>query len=340
MPILLHREAGLWRIDLVETWKNLFFDESGNYYLKNSNTPYAFGLTQFGEGQFHDIAALPLTDRTLVAEFAALSARQGVLPALRRGELWFRNCFVFAPAFTAYAEAQAAAPRDPLVLLTLADRALYLGLPELAIPALERVGRGVELDLVQAYAAAGNTAKARLWLSRALAENPYDLQALRWQQHLGRQPETASADAGAELLAELSQDREWKAGPVVLRFSPGRPQYHAENTLDIGGTTVYDHSRFSVTMTNTSLRPVDIERVDLVSEGDGAASGLGNIVDYWRFPSGARRLAPRESVTFDKTWGFVKDTSHTHVRYVFRTCWHGAGTTLRQCRTQWVDTLP
>ena len=30
VPILLHREGGLWRIDLVETWKNLFFDSDGN----------------------------------------------------------------------------------------------------------------------------------------------------------------------------------------------------------------------------------------------------------------------------------------------------------------------
>jgi len=28
------------------------------------------------------------------------------------------------------------------------------------------------------------------------------------------------------------------------------------------------------------------------------------------------------------------------VRYVFRTCWHGVDTTVRQCRTQWVDALP
>ncbi len=38
VPILLHREQGLWRVDQVETWKNLFFDGEGNYFLRNSNT--------------------------------------------------------------------------------------------------------------------------------------------------------------------------------------------------------------------------------------------------------------------------------------------------------------
>jgi len=45
-------------------------------------------------------------------------------------------------------------------------------------------------------------------------------------------------------------------------------------------------------------------------------------------------------VSFDKLWGFTVDTGHEHVRYVFETCWHGVGETVRQCRTQWVDVLP
>ncbi len=35
-------------MDHVETWKNLFFDTDGNYFLRNYNTPYRFGLEQFG----------------------------------------------------------------------------------------------------------------------------------------------------------------------------------------------------------------------------------------------------------------------------------------------------
>src|SRR5678815_2743810 len=65
VPILLHREDGLWRIDLVETWKNLFFDSNGNYFLRNSNTPYAFALKQFGSGQWYNLRAMDLGDISL-----------------------------------------------------------------------------------------------------------------------------------------------------------------------------------------------------------------------------------------------------------------------------------
>ncbi|HYJ42415.1 MAG TPA: hypothetical protein VEW08_16610 [Steroidobacteraceae bacterium] len=36
------------------------------------------------------------------------------------------------------------------------------------------------------------------------------------------------------------------------------------------------------------------------------------------------------------------DTGHQHVRYVFRTCWLGVDDLhrVRQCRTQWLDSLP
>ena len=93
-------------------------------------------------------------------------------------------------------------------------------------------------------------------------------------------------------------------------------------------------------MTNTSWRPVVIESVRLSSHGTAQASGLGDVKNYWDYPSGEHRLAPGESVSFDKLWGFTVDTGHEHVRYTFRTCWHGVGETVRQCRTQWVDVLP
>jgi hypothetical protein len=93
-------------------------------------------------------------------------------------------------------------------------------------------------------------------------------------------------------------------------------------------------------MRNTSNRSVEIESVMLTSMGTAAASGLGDIRSYWRFPAGQDRLLAGESVAFNRAWGFTVNTGHQHVRYVFRTCWHGVGTTVRQCRTQWVDTMP
>ena len=107
-----------------------------------------------------------------------------------------------------------------------------------------------------------------------------------------------------------------------------------------GGTTVFDHSHFGVTLQNRSNRTVEIESVTLTSLGTAAPSGLGDIKDYWRFPQGQNRLSPNEHVYFRKDWGFTVDTGHEHVRYVFRVCWRGVGTDVRQCRTQWVDTFP
>jgi tetratricopeptide (TPR) repeat protein len=341
VPVLLHRERGLWRVDLVETWKNFQFDGDGNYHLRNSNTPYAFGLTQFGKGRHHDIAALPLGEKSIAEALAALDGKNDTLSALRRAELWLRNGFVFPQAYSAYEAARRAAPRDPLVLQTLGDRALYLGFPEITITMLEGVGRGVELSLAEAYNQTGDAKAAERWVDRAIEEDPYDLYALQWKQFLARQGQrTEEAEQIDETMTKLMRDSSRKAGPVELFFNPRVPKFEPFTTLDVNGTKVYDHSNFSVTMRNSSNREVEIESVMLTSAGTSKPSGLGDIKGYWTYPAGKNRLGAGEHLSFDKQWGFVVDTGHQHVRYVFRTCWHGVGTTVRQCRTQWVDAMP
>ena len=341
VPILLHREGGLWRIDLVETWKNLFFDSEGNYLLANANTPYAFGLVQFGEARAFDIAALPLGSESIAGALARLKERNDVLSTLRRAEIWLRNAFVFPTALVAYEEAIHKAPEDPLVLQTFADRALYLGFPELAIPALEKIGSGVELMLAEAYHLQGDENRARLWTERALRENPFDWYALHWRKRLAERYGTEEeAKLAAAQIAELAADRAGRVHPVELRFEPARPKFHADTTIQSDGVTVFDHSEFRVTMQNTSYRPIVIDSIRLTSAGTAARSGLGDVRDYWRYPAGGRSLRPGESVHFDKLWGFTVDTGHEHVRYVFHACWRGAGEDVRQCRTQWVDVLP
>jgi tetratricopeptide (TPR) repeat protein len=340
VPILLHREGGLWRVDTVETWKNLFFDPEGNYFLRNSTTPYAFGLAEFGRGRPNDIAALPV-EGSLAAELERLAGATDVLSTLRRAELWFRNAFAFPPALADYQRALAAAPEDPLVLETIAERALYLGFPELAIPAFESAGPGFEIRLAEAWHDSGDAKRANAWVDRALQEDPFNLHALNWKQYLAEQHGTAEEEQLALAQIALASSSPGRAvNPVWLRFEPAQPRYHGETTVKSGGTTVHDHSRFGVVMTNTSARPVVIDSVKLTSRGTARASGLGDVKDYWSYPSGDRLLAAGESAYFDKLWGFTVDTGHEHVRYVFRTCWHGVGETVRQCRVQWVDVLP
>jgi tetratricopeptide (TPR) repeat protein len=341
VPILLHKEQGLWRIDLVETWKNLFFDGDGNYFLRNSNTPYAFGLTQFGAGREYDIAPLKLGAGSLGEALAALDDKRDALSALHRAELFLRNGFVFPQAYSAYEAARRIAPHDPLILQTLADRALYLGFPEIAIPALEQIGRGVELSLAEAYNDTGDIKAAQQWVDRALQENPLDLYALQWRKHLAtRAGRTEEAKQLEEAIALLARDPAGRANPVALSFDPPIPKFEPNTTLNVNGTTVFDHSNFRVTIRNPSNQPVELDSVTLTSTGTAEASGLGDIRSYWRFPAGANQLRARESVFFDKLWGFTVDTGHEHVRYFFHTCWHVVGSKVRQCRTQWVDVMP
>ncbi len=340
VPVLLHREGGLWRIDLVETWKNLFFDGDGNYGLRNSNTPYAFALKQFGTGQPFDVAAVPLRDVPLARWLEALD-RDDVLSSWWRAELWLRNGFVAPRALLDYERALRLAPRDPMVLETFGERARYLGFPELAIPALAAVGRGVEMSLVDAYNEAGDRQGARHWIEQALEQNPYDLHALQWQRYLAeRDGDQGEVQRMTATIAKLTQDPEQPYQPVTLYFQPRSPRFEPDAPAVVDGTRVFDHSKFGVTLQNTSNRPVEIESVRLTSVGNAAASGLGDIKNYWHYPQGGGRLGAGQYVYFDKQWGFTVDTGHSHVRYVFHTCWHGVGASVRQCRTQWVDTMP
>jgi TPM domain len=340
-PILLRREQGLWRVDLVETWKNLFFDNDGNYFLRNSNTPYAKNLTQFGEGSYYDIAQVPLGSDTIESALAALEDRKDVISALRRAEILYRNCFVPPKAFEAYEKARRIAPKDPLILETIGMRAMHLGFSEIAIDALEKIERGHEITVADAYSDRGDYAGAKRWIAAALKENPYDLYALEWQQYLAkREKRTEHAERVEEELSDLRADPRQVGRPVKLYFDPETPVHDPSTTIDVGGTEVFDHSTFGVWIKNTSKRTVEIESVTLTTEGDSAKSGLGDIKHYWRYPTGEHRLKPGESVWQSRVWGFTVETGHHHVRYVFHTCWHGVGENTRQCKTQWVDALP
>ena len=341
VPILLQRERGVWRIDQVETWKNLFFDDDGNYFLRNSNTPYAFGLKQFGSGRSYDIDALPLRGVTLQRWLDALDRDNDVIASFWRPELWLRNGVVFPQALVEYETARRLAPRDPWVLETLGERARYLGFPEIAIPALEQIGRGLEFSIAEAYDEAGDRPGARRWIELSLEENPHELRALEWRKYLAEKAgNKEEARRAQESITTLTKNPERPDRPVVLWFHPNMPRFEPDTTIDVDGTKVFDHSKFGVTLQNTSGRAVEIESVRLMSVGNAAPSGLGDIKGYWRYPQGNNRLGPGEHVYFEKQWGFTVDTGHRHVRYVFHTCWHGVGSQVRQCRTQWVDTMP
>lgn len=340
VPVLLQRTGGLWRVDLVETWKNLRFGRDGNYLVDNSSHPYGFGLTAFGVGEPHDVEPWDLGGAPLDQVLAGLEAKPGALYEFLLADVQFRNCFLSVDALGHYEEAARAAPQAPLFQETLGQRAEFLAFADLAIAAYARLGDEAVYDLARAHASKGDAKQALHFARRALARNPYDTDAL-WLARA--QLESLGQTAGARELAAqrdaLSKGGERKDLPLTLRFDPGRPVLDTGEPTDVDGTTVYDHSRFSVTLRNPSGRPVEVLRVAVASAGTGGRSGLGDVRSYWKFPSGANRLAPGEAVTFDKTWGFTTDTAHEQLSYVFDVCWRGDGDA-KQCRSQRIDLFP
>lgn len=103
---------------------------------------------------------------------------------------------------------------------------------------------------------------------------------------------------------------------LEMDFEPAHPAIHFGSTTQVGGTTVYDHSEFSIKLTNRSSKPISIQAVNFISIGDIERSGLGNIINYWPW-KGSRTLQPDEYIYFNKVWGFIVDTPNTKMTYRF-----------------------
>jgi hypothetical protein len=134
VPVLLHRMGGTWRVDLVETWKNLFFDRRGSYVQVNTNNPYAFGLGAFGSHGSHDLGPVDLDGRPLPDALADLESRGDALSHFLLAEILFRNCFVALDAIEHYDTAVRLAPEVALYRDTLRARRRYLGFGPSASP--------------------------------------------------------------------------------------------------------------------------------------------------------------------------------------------------------------
>lgn len=120
------------------------------------------------------------------------------------------------------------------------------------------------------------------------------------------------------LLAAACGEGSPPPAPLLqVEFSPSRPVIHLGTTRDVEGTVVYDHSEFSVRITNGHSEPIRVQRVTFTSVGDEERSGLGNLVSYWEWADETRTLAPGESNEFWKIWGFTVDTPNRTMTYEF-----------------------
>lgn len=172
VPVLMVREGGLWRVDLVETFKNFFFDELGRYVLVNLATPYARFLPGVWARTDEGLVPLELGGEPLAAAIARLEG--STLPADRflLAEILMRNCGITAEAIPLYAEAARLAPDDPDIVLTYADRAVYFYMPEIAVEAVLGLGPAYWSRAAWLYERAGEAELAREYYEKALDHNP------------------------------------------------------------------------------------------------------------------------------------------------------------------------
>jgi len=340
VPVLLRRIDGTWRVDLVETWKNLFFDENGDYRLRNGNTPYAFGLGAHGDAShFEDLRPWDLAGVPLETVIERLERADGALYDFLLGEVLFRNCFLPDEALAHYGAAADAA-RSPLFGETLGDRARYMGFHDLAVRAYARLGRWGQAELAEALAARGDPARAAEIGRDVVNENPYDPTALRTLhghlQRAGREEEAAEI---AGRIAALASDDRGRQQPLAIAFDPPDPVYDIEESTQVGDVEVFDHAYFTLTLTNPTRRPVEVEQVKVRTVGYGPGrSGLGDIRSYFEWPE-PHRLEPGQSVQVSRTWGFTVDTPHDQLSYVVEVCWRGEGEP-HQCRHRRLDLMP
>lgn len=342
-PVLLHRIGGVdgvWKIDLVETWKNLGFDRYGNFREANANNPYHFALSRYGPGRDDDVRALDLGGRDPGAVLAALAQQEGALFRYMEGEVLFRNCFVFPAAIAAYEQAVAEAPRSIIFAERLAERAEHVNFVDLAVRAYGQAGPSKNLAWARAIARREQYEPAIKILRALLERNPFDEEVLRALAHPLKQVDADAERETAARLRRVLRSERAEFAPVTIQFDPPNPALDIGTPESIGEVLIYDHSYFGVDVTNTSERPVHIESIEITSHGDAHASRVGDASDQFAYSGPNRRIAPGQTVRLERTWGFTVDTDHKQVSYLFDYCWRGEGEMKSQCRYERVDTFP
>lgn len=341
VPILLKRINGVWRVDDVELWKNLTTTSDWRTIQRTEN-PYSFGLGAFGKGRKRDLAAWNLQGHDTHEVVELFGKRTDALGRYLYADLLVRNAWAFVPALRAYEEAAAMAPDAPAFWETLGDRASYAGARRRAIKAYERLGPEGKVKIMRAWSSSGAYPNAESLAREVLEEDPYRLPALRTLEHaLRKQSRTREANQTGRRIEELRKSRGLEYRPLTLTFSPERPalQLDGPKRLD-DGSQIYDYSDFSVTITNTSGRSVEVLKVECEQKGTAGKSSLGEIVQWWAFDTRSRLLEPGASTTLSRSWGFDHDTDHDYVAHVFHYCWRGKGENRQQCGHTRIDQFP
>ena len=188
VPVLLVREGGLWRVDLVETFKSFFFDGDGHYVLVNGASPYAEFAPNVAGRSDATLAPLDLGGEPLEAALDRLEKSMLPQDRFRLAEVLLRNCGVSAEAIPRYAEAARGAPHDESIVLMYAQRASYFYLPQIAAEAVSGLGPRHFTRAAWLYESGGERELARAYYRKALDFDERDDYARNALDRLARAP--------------------------------------------------------------------------------------------------------------------------------------------------------
>jgi hypothetical protein len=142
-PVLLVRQDGVWRVDLVEMGKTAY-SRGGTWHRRNQHGPYWLALGGSPQGALvQNLAPVELWGEDLAAAVTRLEQTQGPLAKTRLAEILLRNLWLPGEALLRWEEALPLAPDDVQLASTYADRAEAAGHPLLGAITLAPFGAPV-----------------------------------------------------------------------------------------------------------------------------------------------------------------------------------------------------
>jgi hypothetical protein len=169
VPVLLVREQGRWRVDLVEMGKTFRRREWEQWKQANASGPYWLALGAKPEaGEFdEDLAPIELWGEPLDDAIARLEESDGPVAKRRLAEILLRNVWLPDEALLQWDEALALAPTDLSMASDFARRAEYLGHPLLGAIAIAPFGPPAAQRLAELLLRGGSADAGATMLRRA-----------------------------------------------------------------------------------------------------------------------------------------------------------------------------
>lgn len=158
VPVLLLRDQGKWRVDLVEMGKSFRSHDGSHWHQANAQGPYWLALGgKPGAGEFcDDLTPIELWGESLEDAITRLEHSDGPIAKLRLAEILLRNAWLPGEALVRWDEALALSKDDLATADVFAHRTEYLGHPLLGAIAIAPFGPPAAQRLAVLLLRAGN----------------------------------------------------------------------------------------------------------------------------------------------------------------------------------------